>query len=111
MPGAAFITGRMPSLSLRYVCVRRAICRRLLRSFVTFARSRTLLKAGTAIAARIMMVAITTSNSIRAKARENFLFIGGISLGKRHDIRFEAGGRAEKRRKRKIALESVFLFL
>ena len=32
----SFITGRMPSLSLRYVCVKRAICRRLLRSFVAF---------------------------------------------------------------------------
>ena len=45
------------------------IWRRLLMSFVAFARSRALLRAGMRIAASPIMIAITTSNSIRVKAR------------------------------------------
>src|SRR6266487_2991308 len=81
IPGRAFITGRTLSLSLRYVCIAMPIWRRLLKSFVTFARSRALLKAGTAIPTRMAMIAITTSISMSVKAREYFFFIGGISLG------------------------------
>jgi len=44
------------------------IWRRLLMSFVTFARSKTLVRAGTAMPRRIAMVAITTSSSIRVNA-------------------------------------------
>ena len=60
---------RTPLLSFMYICVAAPIWRRLLKSFVTFARSRALLTAGTRNAARILMVAITTSNSISVKAR------------------------------------------
>src|SRR6266480_7631688 len=63
------VENRTPLLSFMYICVASAIWRRLLRSFVTFARSKTLLKTGVAIAKRIMIVAITTSNSMRVKAR------------------------------------------
>src|ERR1700756_4810340 len=45
------------------------IWRRLLVSFVAFARSRAAAKAGIATAARMKMIAIVTSNSIRVKAR------------------------------------------
>src|SRR5438309_2162971 len=64
-----FIEKRTPLLSFMYICVAAPIWRRLLRSFVTFARSRALLRAGTMIAARMKMVANTTSNSISVKAR------------------------------------------
>src|SRR5437899_11764988 len=68
IPGARFITGRIPSLSLRYVCMRMPIWRRLLMSFVAFALSRALLRDGMRIAASPIMIAITTSTSIRVKA-------------------------------------------
>src|SRR5262245_29474295 len=105
IPGRALITGRMPSLSLRYVCVKTAICRRLLRSLVALARSRTLLKAGTAIAAKMLTVAITTSNSIRVKAR---LTWGGEHLDmvlwfEAHSIALGHGAKVKKSRKSKIA--------
>ena len=61
--------GNTPSLSFMYICVAAPIWRRLLVSFAAFARSRTLVKTGMAIAARMPSVTITTSNSIRVKAR------------------------------------------
>src|SRR5437016_11204783 len=75
VPGAAVITGRMSSLSLRYVCIASPIWRRLLMSFVAFARSITPEETETASAPRMMMIAVTTSNSISVKAREQFLVI------------------------------------
>src|SRR5206468_1024283 len=69
-----------PLLSFMYICVAVPIWRRLLRSFVTLARSRTPLKTGTAIAARMLIVTITTSNSMSVKARATgggeLLFMG-----------------------------------
>jgi hypothetical protein len=63
------VENRMPLLSFMYICVASPIWRRLLRSLVAFALSRTLLKAGTTSAAKMAMVAITMSNSITVKAR------------------------------------------
>src|SRR6266568_8479131 len=69
-----------PSMSFKKVCVAAPICRRLLKSFVAFALSRTRVKAGSASATMIMMIATTTSNSISVKARGEFLTIKFFNL-------------------------------
>jgi hypothetical protein len=46
-------------------------------SFVALARSKALVRAGIATAARMMMIATTTSISIKVKAREYLFFIWG----------------------------------
>ena len=64
--------GKTPLLSFMYICVADPIWRRLLRSFVTFARSKTLVKAGIGNCHQdARSVAITTINSMRVKACAN----------------------------------------
>src|SRR6266542_6872916 len=86
VPGAIVVSGRTLSLSLRYVCIASPIWRRLLRSFVALARSKMLVYAGTASAATIAMIAITTSNSISVKAREKQEFLVIDPVGKERMI-------------------------
>src|SRR5713101_2872897 len=57
-----------PPLSEAYIAQQRQSCLWLLRQFVVFARSLALLSAGNNIAARMAMMAITTSNSIKVNA-------------------------------------------
>jgi len=99
MPGHVAVTGRSWSLSLRRVCIAMPICRRLLKSFVAFARSRTRVKAGSASAKMIMMIATTTSNSINVKARGEFLTIKFFNLG--HHI----GGRQRMKEKKSMVAQ------
>ena len=54
--------------------------RRLLMSFVAFALSIARVRAGTASAAMIAMIPITTSNSINVNARGEFLTIRFFNL-------------------------------
>lgn len=61
-----------PSLSFKYICVPRPIWRRLLKSCVALPRSCIPPMAGKRSAASTAMMAITTSISIRVKAREIF---------------------------------------
>src|SRR5205823_1048193 len=65
----------MPSWSVAKSLQAKPICFALLRSLVCLARSCTELNTGRARLARIAMIAITTSNSIRVNAEEVFLFI------------------------------------
>ena len=59
----------MLRLSSRYMCIPRPNCFKLLRHLVWVAFCLALLKAGSRIEARIAIMAITTSNSIKVKAR------------------------------------------
>src|SRR5262245_57843795 len=78
--------GNTPLLSFMYICVAAPIWRRLLVSFVAFALSKVLVKAGTTSAASMVTVAITTSNSIRVKARSKgggeLLIMDFVGLGR-----------------------------
>lgn len=65
-------------LSVRYMEVPMPICFSLLRHLVVFARSRALFNAGRSIEARIAMIAITTSNSIRVNLR---ILLGSLPPG------------------------------
>src|SRR5882762_6921065 len=56
----------------------RPICFVLLRQAVANARSFALLNAGSSMAARMAMIAMTTSNSIRVKPLPNFSFVNLI---------------------------------
>ena len=99
------VENRTPLLSFMYICVAAPIWRRLLRSFVALARSNTPLKTGRAIETRIVIIAITTSNSISVKARST----GGGELSgmilsfAAHDIALGQGAKGKKSRKREIA--------
>src|SRR5438132_4056349 len=100
------VENRTPLLSFMYICVADPIWRRLLRSFVAFARSKTPLKAGRAIETRIVIVAITTSNSISVKAR---LTWGGELLGMilsfaAHDIALRQGAKDKREAKKRDCL-------
>src|SRR5437016_12812081 len=70
-----FIFGNTPSWSAAKSRHAKPICFALLRSLVCLARSSTELNTGRARLARIAIIAITTSNSIRVNAEEVFLFI------------------------------------
>src|SRR6266480_2023980 len=70
-----FIFGNTPSWSVAKSLHPKPICFALLRSLVCLARSNTEANTGRARLARIAMIAITTSNSIRVNAEEVFLFI------------------------------------
>src|SRR5437762_6720780 len=67
--------GNTPSWSAAYILHPKPICFALLRSLVCLARSNTEANTGRARLARIAIIAITTSNSIRVNAEEVFLFI------------------------------------
>src|SRR6266481_1271336 len=81
-------------------------------SFVTFARSRALLRAGTKIAARMPMAAITTSNSMRVKAWATGggeLLAMGLWFGTHH-IALGRGAKAKKIRKKQDCLTRHWSF-
>src|SRR5438309_9291783 len=67
--------GNTPLLSRANCFKARATCLPLDKSLVCLARSCTALNAGRAMLARIAMIAITTSSSIRVNAEEVFLII------------------------------------
>src|ERR1041385_2253088 len=84
------------------------ICRILLMSFVAFARSKALERAGTAKASRMPIPAITTSSSIRVKARSTW---GGELLAMDFVVRITSycvwgGSKSEKERQRQDCLTS-----
>src|SRR5438105_1645704 len=70
-----FIFGNTPSWSVAKSLHAKPICFALLRSLVCMARSCTELNTGSARLARIAIIAITTSNSMRVNAEEVFLII------------------------------------
>ena len=78
IPGHVAVTGRTWSLSLRRVCIAMPIWRRLLMSFVAFARCDMPKYAGYRKAIIMAMTARTTAISMRVKARakQEFLVIG-----------------------------------
>ena len=59
--------GKTPLLSSRYMVWARPHCLRLLEQAARLASSLALARAGSSMAARIAMTAMTTSNSIRVK--------------------------------------------
>src|SRR5260370_10016329 len=67
--------GNTPLLSRANCFKARTTCLPLDKSFVCLARSCTALNAGRAMLARIAMIAITTSSSLRVNAEEAFLII------------------------------------
>ena len=86
---------KTPLLSFMYNWVANPSWRRLLMSFVAFARSRALLREGTRIAARMAIIAITTITSIRVNAGGTI--VGHVIVGvKRHDIRFDSRVKAKR---------------
>src|SRR5258708_37030339 len=66
LPSGKF-TGKLSRLSVAYIVNARPHCFRLLMQFVRLARSFAFAKAGKSIAARIAIMAMTTSNSISVK--------------------------------------------
>ena len=70
----------MPSWSLAKSLQAKPTCLALERSFVCFARSCTELNAGRARLARIAIIAITTSNSMRVNAEEVLLIFISILI-------------------------------
>src|SRR5437762_10272562 len=95
-----------------YIWVAVPIWRRLLMSFTIFARSRALLRDGIAIAARIVIIAITTSNSSRVKARSTG---GGELLAMDIGVRCgsycpSSGSESEKEPQKHVCLTRDFAF-
>src|SRR6266545_2095585 len=99
----------MGSLSLKspaYIIVARANCLRLLEQAVTFARHLARDNAGNNNEARIAMIAMTTSNSIRVKANSRPLRLRGgrpnntsfASASRTRHFR-ESSGKDERRRR------------
>src|SRR5438876_843258 len=70
-----FLFGKSPLLSRANCLKAMAICFPLERSLVCFARRCTPMNAGRAMLARMAMIAITMSNSIKVNAEEIFVFI------------------------------------
>jgi len=69
-------------LSPAYICHASCNCLTLLRHSMLFARALAVLKAGSSKAARIAMMAITTSNSIKVNPffRQTFPLSGDSSI-------------------------------
>src|SRR5512141_3203969 len=67
-------------LSSEYVVRARPICFRLLMQAEALARSRALAKTGNRMAARMAMMAMTTSNSIRVKPRTFSFMTGSLQV-------------------------------
>src|SRR4051794_40451381 len=68
LPGCGWFTTSVPLLSSAYMRQPRASWRRLLMHLMALARSLAAFKAGRSRAAKIAMMAMTTSNSINVKA-------------------------------------------
>src|SRR6266567_3567158 len=75
LPNAYSLFGKSPLLSRANCLKAMAICFPLERSLVCFARRCTPMNAGRAMLARMAMIAITMSNSIKVNAEEDFVFI------------------------------------
>src|SRR5436190_1723164 len=74
------LTGRVSLLSLAYIVKARVDCLRLFMQLVRLARSFALASAGSSIAARIAMMAMTTSSSMSVNA-EPTNGLGRVRLG------------------------------
>src|SRR6516164_5531658 len=95
-----------------YICVAAPTWRRLLVSFVAFALSKALVKAGITIAAKMAIIAITTSNSVKVKARGTAggeLLAMMMMLGA-HDIALRRGAKVKNEPAKQECLTTHFAF-
>src|SRR5438874_6901460 len=83
-----FKGGRNSLLSWAYIVKARAICVLLLTQAMALAFSFALDRAGSSIAARIAIIAITTSNSIRVNAARSAVCLrGGLRRPQKQNLR------------------------
>ena len=72
--------GNLSPLSKAQVRKAKPICLRLLTQLMRWARALARASAGNSMAARMAMMAMTTNNSMRVKAREDFRFLFIMTL-------------------------------